>query len=267
MGETPLEMLISALEQADVEGMLASMHLEADSVLIHQTDHEDEREITVAGHRMRIYETAERGVGRSRNSALEHSSRELVLFSDEDIVYDRGYGGRICRAFEKCFDADILLFNVRVNEARRTYWTDKAHRVHQWNCGRYPAYAIAGRRESLVKAGVRFSLLFGGGAPHSNGEDSLFLMDCLRKGLKIIALPVVIGEEQERESTWFHGYNEKFFYDRGYLYHYLYRGWAKLYATQFILRKKGFMCKDVPAKRAFQLMLQGIREAAEECSE
>ena len=40
-------------------------------------------------------------------------------------------------------------------------------------------------------------------------------MNCLKKGLRIYKTPASIGYERERESTWFKGYNEKFFYDTG----------------------------------------------------
>ena len=115
----------------------------------------------------------------------------------------------------------MVLFNIRVGESRATYYTEKFHRVHIWNAGRYPTYSFAVRRERLQAANITFSLLFGGGAKYSNGEDSLFLKDCLSYGFKVYATPVELGAETERESTWFHGYHEKFFTDRGVLYHFL----------------------------------------------
>ena len=105
--------------------------------------------------------------------------------------------------------------------------------------------------------------LFGGGAKYSNGEDSLFIHDCLKKGLKIYAVPVIIGHEMEREggSTWFSGYNEKFFYDRGVLYHYLYGIMQKPFALRFILRHKKKMCTEIRPMDALKLMLKGMKEA------
>ena len=106
---------------------------------------------------------------------------------------------------------------------------------------------------------MTFSLLFGGGARYSNGEDSLFLAECSRKGLKVYKAPVTIGKENGRPSTWFHGYNEKFFYDRGVLYHFLYGRAALLMALRFLYKHKGVMCKEMPFSRAFSLMCKGIR--------
>ena len=37
---------------------------------------------------------------------------DIVLFSDEDVVYDKGYEKRILEAFEQHPEADFLLFNL-----------------------------------------------------------------------------------------------------------------------------------------------------------
>lgn len=50
----------------------------------------------------------------SRNNALLRADADLCLFSDEDIVYDDGAAERIIEGFEQHPEADMLLFNVRV---------------------------------------------------------------------------------------------------------------------------------------------------------
>jgi glycosyltransferase involved in cell wall biosynthesis len=241
------------------------MGLETNAVIINQTDRYAYQEKEYGPYRIDVYDCEERGVGRSRNTALLRADADIVLFSDEDIVYDHGYADKIVSCFRKYKDADLLLFNLEVNEKRRTYWIQKAARVHRFNCGRYPTFCAAARLSKLRAAGVSFSLLFGGGAPFSNGEDSLFFTDCLRKGLKIYALPVKIGREEERESTWFHGYDEKFFRDRGVLFHFLYGVAAPLWALRFAVVKRREMCGEIPSGRALLLLLEGIREGKRLC--
>ena len=256
--------LVSALEQ-DTDALPARMGLESDAVIVNQTDHDARETVLWRGRQLKLLSRKERGVGRSRNLALDEAWGDLVLFADEDIVYDSGYAARIVQAFRRRPHTDILLFNLRVNEERRTYWNEKEKAVHRFNCGRYPTFCAAARLSSLRRAGVRFSLLFGGGAPYSNGEDSLFFTDCLRKGLKIRALPVTIGREEPRESTWFHGYDKKFFYDRGVLYAFLYGRMAELWALRFVVTKKKIMCGEIPPARAFALMKKGIAKGRRLC--
>lgn len=166
-----LQVLVAAVNQ-DVRTMAERMHLESDAIIVNQTDHFGYEEYTHSGRRIQCYEFREKGVGLSRNSALMRAEGDIVLFSDEDVVYDKGYEKRILEAFEQHPEADFLLFNVRVGEARATYYTKEYHRVHVWNAGRYPTYAFAVRRAKLHASHIAFSLLFGGGAKYSNGEDS-----------------------------------------------------------------------------------------------
>ena len=259
-----IQTLVSAVKQ-DTEALPQKMGLQTNAVIINQTDRYDYRELEHGPYRIDVYDCDERGVGRSRNTALLRADADIVLFSDEDIVYDHGYADKIVSCFRKYKEADLLLFNLEVNENRRTYWIEKAARVHRFNCGRYPTFCAAARLSKLRAAGVSFSLLFGGGAPFSNGEDSLFFTDCLRKGLKIYAVPVKIGKEEERESTWFHGYDEKFFYDRGVLFYFLYRKLAWLWALRFVITKRKVMCREINPVRALGLLGKGIRKGRQLC--
>lgn len=255
-----LETLVAALGQ-ETTLLAERMRLQSAAILINQGEKNEYLEYEYRGFPIRAYSFAERGVGLSRNNALLRAKADILLFSDEDIVYEEGYAKQVLEAFEKRPDADILLFNMEVEKDRATYHTVKEHRVRFYNSGRYPTYSFAARRESLHKANVTFSLLFGGGAPYSNGEDSLFLMDCLRKKLKIYALPINLGKEVPRPSTWFKGYTEKFFFDRGVLYFFLYGRLRHLMALRFLLAHKKKMCVDIPFKKAYGLMCRGMKEA------
>ena len=86
---------------------------------------------------------------------------------------------------------------------------------------------------------------------------------------------MTIGRENGRPSTWFHGYNEKFFYDRGVLYRFLYGRAALPMAVRFLLKNRTQMfgrqqTGEVMEKteefgsglsmgQAFSLMRKGIR--------
>lgn len=254
-----LQMLVSGV-QLNTETIASTMNLQADSIIINQCDENSYVQYDYNGNDIKIYSFAERGVGLSRNNALLRATADIIMFADEDIVYDGGYVNLVIKAFEEHPEADMLLFNMDVVANRATYHTDSEHRVHRWNCGRYPTYSFACRRNVLHKNNITFNLLFGGGAKYCNGEDSLFIQECLKKGLKIYALPIMIGKEVPRPSTWFDGYTDKFFRDRGVLYSALYGHFAMPMALRFLLRHKSTMLKDRSIKAAFKLMKQGMKE-------
>lgn len=259
-----LELLISGVNQ-DVKALPEKMQLETDAVIVNQCDKNEYEAFEYQGRVIRACHMTERGVGLSRNTALLHATGDILLFADEDIVYEPGYSKRILEAFEARPDKDILIFNLEVAEERATYFTKEEKEVRWYNSGRYPTYSMAVRRDSLLKKNVSFSLLFGGGAKYSNGEDSLFIWDCLKKGMKAAALPITIGKEVPRPSTWFHGYNEKFFFDRGALYQILYGKMAKPFALRFLYKHRNIMFAEaggeVPSlKDAYKLMKKGMEE-------
>ena len=206
---TRLEILISSVNK-DPEVLLNQLHIASDAVIVNQlpdTRGQTESETFVFdSYVIKSLTMHDKGVGLSRNTALENASAEIIQFADDDIVYDAFYNERVLAEFDAHPEADVLLFNVQQQPGRETYHNRDFKRVSWYNYGRYPAYAICARRQKIVDSGVKYSLLFGGGAPYMNGEDSLFLHDLLKAGLNIFRTPVDIGHELATgTSTWFEG--------------------------------------------------------------
>ena len=262
-GVKTVEVLVSAVDK-EPRGLVEEMHIGTDAVIVNQCDHYDTESFCHRNRKIRIFHMAERGVGLSRNTALMRADGDICLFSDQDIVYEENYEQKILQAFAECPSADMIVFNIDVGEERRTYYNTKKKRVRWYNCGRYGAVSFAVKREKLFESGVTFSLLFGGGAKYSAGEDSLFLKQFMDKGYKVYASPVTIGRGQEEDSTWFSGYHEKFFYDRGVLYRFLYGHLAGIWALRFLLAHRGKMCQQVPVREAYRIMRRGISGGAED---
>lgn len=254
-----LQLLVAAVKKEPLK-LAEEMHIDSDAIIVSQGNGYGYEELNYKGHTLRYFAMEEKGVGLNRNTSLLHAQADIVLFADEDIVYCEGYEEKVLAEFQAHPEADMLLFNVKASEGRETYHTESYGRVRWYNSGRYPTYSFAVKRECLHRNNITFSLLFGGGARYSNGEDSLFLRDCLKAGMKVYRVPVHIGEETARESTWFHGYNEKVFYDRGVLYSYLYGCLDKLMAMRWLVAHKEELCQEISLKKAYKIMCQGMKE-------
>lgn len=254
-----VQVLASVMNET-MKSVVERMRLDSDAVIINQCDCLQAQEMKHKGHTIRFLSFPDRGVGRSRNEAILRADQDICLFSDGDIVYEAGYAESVVGEFERNPGADMILFNIAVEESRRTYHIEERKRVRWYNCGRYGAVSFAVRRDSLLRSGVTFSLLFGGGAKYSNGEDSLFLKEFMGKGYRVYTAPVTIGREEAGQSTWFAGYNEKFFLDRGVLYHFLYGKLARVMSLRFLLAHRGIFCQEVSVAQAYAWMKQGIRE-------
>ena len=214
-----VQVLVACMHQKD-DSLYNEMNLKTDAILANQCDEYSYKLYTEKdGSRVELISTADRGVGKNRNKALMNSSGEFLLCSDQDMIYVDEYDKIIESAFEKCPKADIIVFNLeylnRFTPARKE--STKFKRVYLWNCMRYGTARVAMRKSAIDKACLSFSTLYGGGAKYSSGEDSLFIREALRKGLKMYYCPTVIAKVKQEESSWFKGYTEKYFVDKGIL--------------------------------------------------
>ena len=240
------------------------MNIQTDAIVINQCERNDYTRFERDGGAVDFYSFAERGVGLSRNSALMRATADICLFGDDDVTYVDNYEDIIRAECARHPDADVIVFNLKsVNPNRPTAKIRRWKRGSFYNCLRYSTPQMSIRRMSVYKANVSFSLLFGGGAKYSSGEDSLFIMDCTRKGLRVYASPSVIGTVPHGESSWFEGYADKYFIDKGALFACMTKRWARLMCVQFCLRHRKLLGKEKKWSDALSLMLRGVKEFRE----
>lgn len=234
-----MQVLVSTMYQNDCS-LLDRMNIQTDAIVVNQCDRNEITEFEYKGHRIKWISLAERGVGLSRNTALMRATADIVLFADDDVVYADGYEKRIRDAYASNPKADLLTFDLEsLNPNRKEKFDAKPHRLHWYNSLKYGAFRISVRRMSALKHNLVFSLLYGGGAVHQAGEDNLFMTEALHRGLYVKASGVRIGTVAQNESTWFHGYDERYFYDRGVLFANMYGCSAKLILTLFEIKDRG----------------------------
>ena len=208
-----------------------------------------------------IYSYNEIGVSNSRNRALEHITEDIILICDDDVIYNDGFVANVISEFESNPDADVIFFNM-VNPYRKKRINKKKKRIHFYNCLNYASYNIAFRRERI--GNIKVNTLFGPGAKYkSGGDDTIFITDCLKKGLKIYTSDKTIGQIVSGESTWFDGYNEKFFFDKGALYTAISKRYRKLLILQHLLRHREILDK-LKFSEAYKMMIKGSKDYIEE---
>ncbi|MBR3133263.1 MAG: glycosyltransferase family 2 protein [Clostridia bacterium] len=231
---------------------LDKMNITSDCVVINQCDKNDFTQYK----NFRIYSCDERGLSNSRNKGLDNVKGDIIVLCDDDVVYNKDYERLILEEFDKNKDADIITFNID-SPNREIKFNKKNKRLHFYNVLRYTSSRIAFRRESV--GNIRFNTLFGAGAKYQSGEDTIFLVDCLKKGLKIYSSTKNIGIVYQTNSTWFNGYNEKFFYDKGAVFAGISRRFRIVLILQYLLRHKEVL-KEIKFFNAFKLMVKGSKD-------
>ncbi|CAG9612121.1 hypothetical protein BACCIP111899_01293 [Bacillus rhizoplanae] len=255
-----LQVLVSTMHQ-DNHSLIERMNIQSDVIVVNQCDRNEFEEFMYKGYNVQFLSFPERGVGLSRNNAFMRATADICIFADDDLTYCDNYKEMILTSFKNNPDADIIVFNVpSTNPDRPSYQIKKSGRVRLFNCLKYGAVRFAVRTDKVRKANIHFSLLFGGGAKYGSGEDSLFIFECIKKGLKVYAEPKVIGYVSQEDSSWFTGYTDKYFIDKGALYASLSKRWAKLLIFQFALRHRNMYKNYKTWTSALKLMLKGIRE-------
>lgn len=256
-----VQVLVATMYQQNFS-KIEEMNISSDVIFANQSNETRYDEIYFSKYKAKMITTATRGVGCNRNIALSYADDDILLIADDDIRYRKNYPNIVLKAFKEVPNADALIFNIDTNgvdPGRRRNINVK--KVHKWNSLNYGAVRIAVRRNSLLAKNIKFSHCFGGGTLYSAGEDSMFIWEMLDKKMKIYTYPVSIGEVNQTTSTWFKGYNNKYFYDKGALYCALTNKIvAPLFCFQDLLRHtRNYKNDGISFHNQVNEMIRGIR--------
>lgn len=256
------QLLVATMHQKDYS-IAARMNLNSDAVIINQTDCVGLDAFQYRNHKICMFSFDERGVGLSRNSALMRSTADIVEFADDDMIFSDTYQDDVLREFEAHPEVDAIIFSVEsLNPDRPLRRINKFEPISRWQALKYGCARLAVRREKLIYNNITFSLLFGGGARYGSGEDSLFLQDCFRAGLRVYRSPVKVADVKQDSSTWFQGYTDKYYVDKGALFAALLPRLCRAYALMTVLKYRKSLSETT---RIFNLFMQGIADYKNKC--
>lgn len=204
----------------------------ANNLIINQCNYEKKEE----KNNIKMISVKELGISKSRNRALENATGDICIICDDDVVYEDNLLEIIREQFELNKDVDIITFKIKTPEGEdfKNYRTQEFYH-NKRTILKTASIEIAFRLDSINKNSIMFDELFGLGAKYVSGEENIFLMDCLKKGLKIKYVPIVIGTHPKESS----GYvlDEKGIYSKGGLFYRLF-GFKCLYLNlAFIIKK------------------------------
>ena len=206
-----------------------------------------------------IYSYNELGNSNSRNRGLEHITEDIILLCDDDVIYDKEYEKNIIKEFEKNKNADVIIFNM-YSPNRKKRVIKKRKRLHIYNSLNYASYNIAFRKNAVLEKQIKFNTMFGPNAKYNNGTDTMFIVDMFKNKLKIYSSPIYIGTAYNKSSTWFKGYNEKFFYNKGALFTAINKKLRKPLILQYLLRHRKEVLNKISLFKAFNMMLNGSKD-------
>lgn len=254
-----LEVLVATMYNEDFS-IVNEMNIKTDAIIINQCNENKEEIYKVNNNVIKKFSYNEKGLARSRNRALEKASGEICIIADDDVIYEDNYKEIILNAFKENPKADIIIFNIQsLNYNRKGRDIKKITKVNKFNYMRYGSCRIAFRRNKIEKFNIKFDELFGAGGVYTSGEDTIFMSECLKKGLSIYTNPGKIANVKQESSSWFNGYNKKFFFDKGAIFARINPKLSGLLNCQFILRKYKLYKNDISIYQAWKEINNGKR--------
>lgn len=235
----------------------------ADCCVINQCNQNQFEVREEENQRIEKYSLDERGISKSRNAAMLRSNADVVLLSDDDEIFVSDLECIVLEQYEKYTEADVIIFNVgMIKRDDRLYkkgWS-KPKRLNKFDVLKVASWQISFRRKNIIEKNIFFDEEFGVGSElGGDGEENIFLEDCLRKGLCIQYVPIKIADLKEKSSTWFLGYDKRYFVLKGRaIRRMLGIGWAFLYVVYFSVFKYKLYGKEIGFWKVLTSMIHGI---------
>jgi len=253
-----LEVLISTMHQTEFS-LAENMNIKSDALIINQCGKDDYHEKKIKTGCIRMISVNDRGLSKSRNQAIDNSDSDICVIADDDLKYHSGYKDIIINAYKKYTDADIIAFDVPSTNQMRPTASLKEGKVDFLHSMKIASFQITFKRMSIVDNNINFNELFGAGSKYTCGEENIFLVEALKKGLKIYFVNENIAIVDHNESTWFNGFDDKYFITKGAMFYEMFPLISWLLVIQFALRKRSII-KSYTTFEVISIMLRGIKE-------
>lgn len=198
------------------------------------------------------------GLSKSRNKALEKAHADICVISDDDTTFFNHTESTILGAFAEHPNADIITFQTQHPDgslAKKYAKKPYSHKMH--TITKVSSIEIAFKRKAILTQGIKFDEKFGLGAKFPSGEENIFLLDALKKGLKIHYIPTPIAEHIATSSGKALN-NPNLITAKGAVFYRMFGAKAYLLCLLFALKKRHL--SEINPYRLYQLMLNGIKE-------
>lgn len=261
-----VEVLLSVMNienEEQFEKVLKSNNITGQVVTVNQVE-DNEEILNIENNKRRLYSYNEKGASRSRNRLLEMVSEDICVFADDDMVYNKEYENIIKSEYQKNKRADMIIFNIEnQNKEREKIKKIRNGKLNIFNIMKARTPEITFKRDVIKNYNIKFDENFGPNGIFLKGEETVFLSECLKKGINIYVSQKNIGYVYSKKSTWFTGFDEKYLYDQGAICYKIAPKIYKLLIIQYIIRKYFLYRKNVKMKQAYKQMILGAKKCKE----
>ena len=230
-----IEVLVTTMNATDFSKYF-EMNLQTDVVIANQSDSFNYEECIINGNKVKMITTNTKGTSVNRNIAITYSTADILIFADDDMFFSDVYADIVADYFVNNPSVEAIKFSYSIENREDRYNKElivtELTKAKLNNCMSTGVPALAIKRSTLIKNNLLFSIGIGPGTKYYCGEDSVFLKELLDKKVKFYLSPAVLAHINQDDSTWFTGYDEKYFVTTGYIYANLYGHFAGLFSLR-----------------------------------
>lgn len=145
---------------------------------------------------VRVINSLERGLSKSRNLALKNARGKILLIADDDLIYREDFDSKIIQAHNQYIGKAIISFCIENSNGSlfKKYLPNAKKNLSLLELFNVLSVEISINKSILNKTGVRFDENFGLGSIFEMGEEAVFLSDIKNKKQQIAFVPVVIAD-------------------------------------------------------------------------
>ena len=236
--ETDVEILISTMNQNSLDflvQMFPFLHFSNLQILIvNQT--QTGKELLSIYPNVRIINSFEKGLTKSRNLALENAAGKILIIADDDVVYQQGFVAKIINAYNQFPDAATINFCAvkKDGSLMKKYPKHSKKNLNAFDVFNTSSIEMTLNKAILDKTKIRFDENFGLGGMFEMGEEAIFLFDLKNKKQQMVFEPEVIVQHTELTSSAKKSIEEKYYiqgalYTRIFKSNYIYWIFVKLF--------------------------------------
>lgn len=199
--------------------IISRSNVQSDVVVVNQCNHDSIEEfdfVNASGRKCHVkyINTTTRGLSKSRNIALSNAWGDICQICDDDELLPNNVEDSILEVYNAKQDAGLIAFSLIREDSSKTYPPNETNLGFR-QLLKTSSHQITFDRKQILEKGIKFDEKMGSGTGNGGGEEVRFMLDCRKKGLKLMYSPVSIATVKPSKSQWFKGYDSNFFENQG----------------------------------------------------
>ncbi len=258
-----LEIGMSTMNLKSIEDLnLKEKNIESDLLIINQVTEQISlinEEYFFNNYRIRVHSFREKGLAKSRNRAIQYASGDIFLIGDDDVFYKKNYKEKIIKNFEN-YSADVISFRAEdFNGNLLINYPKRMKKITRFSMCKAHSIVISFKLSSIKNNNILFDEMFGLGSIYESAEENIFLVDCLKKGLKVIFIPETIAIHPKNGSG--RNFNKKALITKGAAFYRMYGNLSYLLLPIFGLKKRRYIAKhNISFWDSLKYFYEGVKE-------